>query len=209
MNDTNLFHTLPDEILSHIASFLVYDNQSRCAFTRACCRFYGVAHDVFDQKPAFQYACRHRYTEIVKLLLADGRVDPTADNNWAFRLSSKKGHTDVVRLLLEDGRADPTSDNNLAIQLSCKNGHTDVVKLLLADGRADPSASNNKWGGISFLTGRPADPAAYGNNLAIQLSSRNGHTDVVRLLLADGRADPTANDSYALQWSISFWHTDV
>jgi len=38
------------------------------------------------------------------MLLADPRVDPSADDNYAFRKASKNGHTDVVTLLLADRR---------------------------------------------------------------------------------------------------------
>jgi hypothetical protein len=44
------------------------------------------------------------HTDVVKLLLADSRVDPTADDNYAIKKASEKGHTDVVKLLLADPR---------------------------------------------------------------------------------------------------------
>src|SRR3989304_6063778 len=49
--------------------------------------------------------------EIVELLLADHRVDPSANDNHAIRLASSKGHDKVVKLLLADSRVDPSSDN--------------------------------------------------------------------------------------------------
>ncbi len=161
------FNTLPDEMLIYVASFL----HECCAFAHVCRRFHGVAHDVFNQEPVFWHACRCGYTEIVKQLLVDARVDPAADNNYAIRCSSMNVHPDVVRLLLEDDRTDPTADDNWPILLSSYRGHTDVVRLLLADGRADPTA---------------------GNNHAIRVSSYCGHAEVAKLLLEDGRADPTA-----------------
>lgn len=79
------FDLLPNEMLVYIASFLVNDDLSRCAFTRVCRRFYGVAHDTFDQGQSFKHVCLRGYTEIVRWFLADGRVDPTIDDNWAQR----------------------------------------------------------------------------------------------------------------------------
>ena len=38
-------------------------------------------------------------SEVVELLLADPRVDPSADNNYAIRWASRKGHDKVVKLL--------------------------------------------------------------------------------------------------------------
>ena len=45
------------------------------------------------------------HTDVVRLLLADGRADPTVNNNHPIRLSSENGHADIVELLLADGRA--------------------------------------------------------------------------------------------------------
>ena len=39
---------------------------------------------------------------LVRVLLADPRVDPTAENNYAVKLASQNGHTKVVELLLKD-----------------------------------------------------------------------------------------------------------
>ena len=40
-------------------------------------------------------------------ILADPRVDPSADNNFAIRIASEKGHMDVVKVLLADPRLSP------------------------------------------------------------------------------------------------------
>ena len=46
-------------------------------------------------------ASENGHTEVVKLLLADPRVDPAAGNNWAIRFASENGHTEIVKLLLD------------------------------------------------------------------------------------------------------------
>ena len=99
--------------------------------------------------------------EIVELLLADPRVDPSANDNYAIELASQKGHDKVVELLLVDPRVDPSAYDNYAIRMASQNGHDKVVELLLADPRVDPSADNN---------------------YAIQLASQKGHDKVVELL---------------------------
>ncbi|KKL63784.1 hypothetical protein LCGC14_2171650, partial [marine sediment metagenome] len=45
---------------------------------------------------------------MVKLLLADARVNPATMDNGPIQLSSQNGHADVVQLLLADARVDPT-----------------------------------------------------------------------------------------------------
>ena len=42
---------------------------------------------------------KNGHSEIVKLLLADPRVDPAADNNVTIRDASLHGHTEIVKLL--------------------------------------------------------------------------------------------------------------
>lgn len=49
---------------------------------------------------------------MVQLLLQDGRVDPSFDNNYAIRGASENGHADVVQVLLQDDRVDPRAENN-------------------------------------------------------------------------------------------------
>jgi ankyrin repeat protein len=46
------------------------------------------------------------------------------------------------------------------------------------------------------------------DNLAIQMASQKGHTEIVKLLLAAG-ADPTGNDNYAIQYASRNGHTEI
>ena len=108
----------------------------------------------------FDVAVNENHLEIVKLLLSDKRVDPSAGNNYGIRYASIKGHTEVVKLLLADKRVDPSADKNFAIRFASLYGCTEVVKLLLQDKRVDPSAENNH---------------------AIKCASRNGHLEIVKL----------------------------
>lgn len=125
-----------------------------------------------------QRACRQGYTEIVKVLLEDGRADPTFGDNEAIRNACYNNHIDVVRVLLQDGRADPASRNGFCIGFASRYGFLSVVKALLQDGRADPAADDN---------------------YALKWASKNGHTKVVEALLEDGRVDPTAEYEYAIR----------
>jgi hypothetical protein len=129
----------------------------------------GMVHLLLDDDPTgrndhtigARYCCED--AAVMRLLLDDGRADPTTGNNIAIRRSSGDGHDGVVRLLLEDGRADPTACNNDAIRRSSINRHTDALQLLLDDGRADP---------ISALD---------------EFFSERTHARVIRVLQADER----------------------
>ena len=83
------------------------------------------------------YASTNGHSDVVEVLLQDGRADPTAGENCCIRNASYYGHTKVIELLLQDGRADPTAQNNFALRRACIYGRTDVVALLLQDGRVE------------------------------------------------------------------------
>ncbi len=123
-----------------------------------------------------------------KVLLADQRVDPSAENNWDIIWASKKGHLEIVKLLLADPRVDPSDNNNFAIQWASNNGHLEIVKLLLADKRVDPSARHNH---------------------AILWASEGGHPEIVKLLLADQRVDPSDEDNKAIQWTSEHGYLEI
>lgn len=112
----------------------------------------------------FIEACKNGNLEVVRLLLNDPRVGPSAKDNYAIRLASYNGHLEVVRLLLSDSRVDPSARENFAIRWASERGHLEVVRLLLSDLRVDPS-----------------------ENYAIRWASERGHLEVVRLLLNDPR----------------------
>ena len=46
-------------------------------------------------------ASRYGYTEVVRVLLSDDRVDPSANHNYAEISASLHGHTEIVQMLEE------------------------------------------------------------------------------------------------------------
>jgi len=70
---------------------------------------------------AISYASENGHTEVVKVLLADPRVDPSAHDNYAIRVASANGHTDVVKvqtLPFGIAKPDPSALTNFAIRLA-------------------------------------------------------------------------------------------
>jgi ankyrin repeat protein len=159
------------------------------------------------------------HVAIVKLLLLDPRVDPSAGKNAAIGFSSKYGHDSVVKLLLADPRVDPAADTNYAIRIACLKGHESVVKLLLADPRVDPATYNNVaiqdaclvgYGKVvKLLLADPRVDPTTENNYAIRVASHGGHKRVVKLLLADPRIDPAAFQNDAIRCASSNGHVSV
>jgi len=104
--------------------------------------------------------CYYGYTEFVKLLLKDSRVDPSANDSHAIRWSIRDSNIEIIKLLLEDGRADPSDNNNYAIRYAIEYGHIEIVKILLNDSRVDTSNCDYE----------------------IKNAIENGHKEIVKLL---------------------------
>ena len=63
-----------------------------------------------------QLASENGRSEVVKILLRDWGVDPSATDDLSLRWASVNGHAEVVKLLLGDPRVDPSSRANEAIK---------------------------------------------------------------------------------------------
>ena len=127
--------------------------------------------NAFDFACDFAYGCS--YIEVLKLLLQDSRVDPSAENNYAIIRASYHGYTEVVKLLLQDSKVDPSADNNYAFRVASYYSFIDIVKLLLQDSRVDPSAKDN---------------------YAFRVASHSGNSQLVKLLLKDPRVKNTLTE---------------
>ena len=68
-------------------------------------------------------------------VVADKRVNPSADSNSPIRWASRRGHAEVVKLLLKDKRVDPSVKNQQAFSKGLVRGHTGVLRVLLTDER--------------------------------------------------------------------------
>jgi hypothetical protein len=116
----------------------------------------------------FYLSCANGFTDLVRKLLADDRVDPAEGDSHALYLAARYGNASVVQVLLADPRVDPTTFRNSAFLRATTEGHVEVVRVLLADSRIDPSSENNA---------------------AVRVAAREGYTEIIRLLLADNRVN--------------------
>jgi hypothetical protein len=133
-----------------------------------------------DLNFALSRAASAGFTDAVKFLLSDTRVDPAAEDNVALRFAACFGHEEIVKLLLSDSRVDPSARDNEALRYAARYGREEIVKLLLSDSRVDPSAEYDE---------------------ALREAAWRGHTEVVKLLLSDSRVDPSAED---IEFFLSF-----
>mgnify|MGYP003340515310 CR=1 FL=1 len=75
---------------------------------------------MFFRSYAIQCAAEYGHLEVVRLLLQDSRVDPSANDNKATISASQMKHLFVVNLLLADSRVDPSARGNEALKRSNK-----------------------------------------------------------------------------------------
>ncbi len=88
--------------------------------------------DIKHINDALQCATTNHNIEIVNILLADERTDPTAGSNYALRCAINDNFIEIVKILLADKRMnsiDSTCDTN--IETAMNRNNTEIVKLLI------------------------------------------------------------------------------
>lgn len=77
-------------------------------------------------------ACKYGHEDVVRVLLASGRVNPGARDNALFRCAVKRGHTEIVRMLIADDRVDPQAKDNEALTKATFSDNTEIVEIIIA-----------------------------------------------------------------------------
>jgi ankyrin repeat protein len=171
-------------------------------------------------KAALLDACRSGRCDIVALLTADARFDPSVDGYEALRLACMQGHVEVVALLLHHlDLSTGAQELNDALTLATDAGQCDVVALLVHDERVNPGLDKSfalehycLAGDVTRVKEALDDPDFVTAPLPGALlagASRNGHAAIVELLLLDPRVDPTADDNAAIQLASECGHDSV
>ena len=171
------------------------------------------------ESPLYLAASKGR-TQVVTALLGHPEVLVETmrwDGRTALLQAAGEGHDTVVSLLLADGRANP--NHRLAdgfftpSVMAITGGYTQVVRVLLADSRLDVHAPlfGKGWsGGVlqdgespkgwfktplkTVLKRERAKASRYMNITILHLAVIKGHTEIVRVLLQDGRLNPNDKD---------------
>lgn len=81
---------------------------------------------------ALRAAVAAGHVDVVRELLADERVDPTAFDNFALKVAASCGLAEIVALLLTDEQLKSSFDPVAAISSACAGGHLRVVESLLS-----------------------------------------------------------------------------
>ncbi|KAJ3357303.1 hypothetical protein HDU91_005427 [Kappamyces sp. JEL0680] len=135
--------------------------------------------DDIDINFTFSICAEEGLLEIVKILMATGKADPSDDANYAIRLASENGHSEIVDVLLTDRRVDPSVMDNHAIYYAALEGHRQTVEILMKDSRVNPADSQNR----TFA----------------RACQRVENLDILKLLLTDPRVDPKECEAEALE----------
>lgn len=167
----------------------------------------------------FLRCCAQNKTEIVELLLQDGRIDPSMNDNFVFRQSCFNNHPKMAKILLQDIRVDPSAKNNCSLRVACMNSFLEIIEILVDDERTDPSIDDNCMIRLARKNERPkvielllrsekVDPSIDDNSL-ITYSCAFGFIDIVKILLKDERVDPSVNGNHALRCACDGGHSDI
>ncbi|ORY50471.1 hypothetical protein BCR33DRAFT_713264 [Rhizoclosmatium globosum] len=168
---------------------------------------------------ALNTAVNRGYTDIVKRLLKDGRVDPANHANQCICVAAQSGFAEICEVLLTDPSVDPSARRNLPLIKGIQNGFLEVVRVLVADPRVDPAANGNleigfaaRFGNIEIckllLADWNVDPSA-NDHAAFMFAIETENFPVVELFLKDARIDPNCDDNAALQVASSWKMMDV
>jgi len=152
--------------------------------------------------------------EMMQVLLQDPRFDPAANDNKALKKALERRNINMVRMLLVDPRITTLPPLTL-VQVVC-SGDLDTVRMLLADPRVDLAAGVNKvlhaarcYSQTAMLELLCRDARVTPDGSILWFAAATGAMDLMRILLADSRVDPTVGDNLAFRMAVEKNHPDM
>lgn len=132
----------------------------------------------------FLKAAENGDLKTVDEMLNQNLVNQEIISAYAFHWACRNGHIEVVRRLMADSRFRPTTNDMFySFLFACKNGHIKVVQHILDD--VDPTTNDN---------------------YSIIWAYDTGHHDIVKLLMADKRVNPSGEDFVRIYISPNFYY---
>ncbi|KAG7264108.1 hypothetical protein CRUP_020785 [Coryphaenoides rupestris] len=134
--------------------------------------------DVNGMRPLHYAAWQGKADSVLVLLRAGAAVNlPSQDGQVPLHLAAQYGHYEVSEMLLQH-QSNPCLMNKMKktpLDLACEFGRVKVTQLLLSSNMV-----------TSLLEGEGRDPQDSASTTPLHLAARNGHRDVIRLLLKAG-----------------------
>ena len=176
-----------------------------------------------NENTPLHIAAMRGYIKIVKMLLdMDACIDAKNDLNLTpLHLAAKHGRSRIVQMLLQQDVSivnDEDDSSNTPLHLAALEGHFKVVQILLQCGAAVDARNATLWTPLDCAASRgwtwcaealldgdsPIDPIDKFKTTPLHLASKEGHVDMINLLLAR-KANITRKDHMGrncLDWAI-------
>lgn len=173
----------------------------------------------FDGNVAIQNAAKLGYTDIAIILLKDSNVNDKDRLNLALKNACENNHADIVKLLL-DYIYHPNEQTDSALNIASYKNYTEVVKVFINKPIfIDYCTYNNTLSNVStngnitiiklLLSMENFKNEDISYNEAIQEAAKEGHLDIVELLINDNRIDPSQNRNIASSWASIYGHYNI
>ncbi|XP_036794514.1 caskin-2-like isoform X6 [Oncorhynchus mykiss] len=153
-------------------------------------------------RPLHYAAWQGKADSVLMLLRAGAGVNGVSqDGHIPLHLAAQYGHYDVSEMLLQH-QSNPCLINKTKktpLDLACEFGRVKVAQLLLSSNMV-----------VALLEGNSKEPADSGFNTPLHLAARNGHKDIIRLLLKAGiDINRTTKAGTALHEAALYGKTEV
>eukprot|EP00029_Vermamoeba_vermiformis_P010370 TRINITY_DN5418_c0_g1_i1.p1 TRINITY_DN5418_c0_g1~~TRINITY_DN5418_c0_g1_i1.p1 ORF type:complete len:485 (-),score=79.51 TRINITY_DN5418_c0_g1_i1:7-1461(-) len=130
--------------------------------------------------------------EVVKVLLADPKIDPSFNRNEALRTAVMTGNITAAKILLEDPRVGVCGQNrHMLIRLAVSNNSAKMVKLILNFPEVDPAGVVEEPT-ITDTKKLTVNPTTF--DIAVSHNSLK----IIRILLADKRINAFYYTGYTI-----------
>ncbi|XP_041076668.1 LOW QUALITY PROTEIN: caskin-2-like [Polyodon spathula] len=158
--------------------------------------------DSNGMRPLHYAAWQGKANSVHQLLRAGASVNlASQDGQIPLHLAAQYGHYEVSEMLLQH-QSNPCIINKARktpLDLACEFGRLKVAQLLLSSNMC-----------VALLEGESKDSSDSGSNTPLHLASRNGHKDIIRLLLKAGiDINRTTKSGTALHEAALYGKTEV